>query len=132
VNGSRGVRLLKFSVVGALGIIVQFAMLAALNASHVHYLEATAFAVETAVIHNFFWHRFYTWRDRRHTSGSNFLRSLLRFHISNGLMSLVGNLICMRLLVGRLGMPLLSANAASISICFFANFLASDRWVFRS
>ena len=58
--------------------------------------------------------------------------SLLRFHVSNGLISLLGNLLLMRLLAGGLGLPLLSANLASIAICFVANFLASDRWVFRS
>ncbi len=30
-----------------------------------HYLVATALAVEMAVLHNFFWHRRWTWADRR-------------------------------------------------------------------
>jgi putative flippase GtrA len=114
-----------------MGIVVQFVMLAALTALRIDYLAATALAVESAVIHNFLWHCRYTWRDRMDSDESHFWRSLFRFHVSNGFVSLAVNLIVMRLLVGKFGMPLLSANAASISMCFFVNFLAGDRWVFR-
>jgi putative flippase GtrA len=130
VNGARCARLLKFSAVGAMGIVVQFSVLAALTALRLNYLMATAFAVEFAVIHNFFWHRRYTWRDRMDLGWSSLVLALFRFHVSNGFVSILGNLILMRLFVGALDLPLLIANGASISICFLANFIASDRWVF--
>ncbi len=125
-------RVLKFSLVGAMGIVVQIAALAVLIAARVDYLPATALAVESAVLHNFLWHWRFTWSDRAQSRVRNFFPSLLRFHVSNGLVSLLGNLVLMRLLVGTLRIPPLSANLGSISICFIANFLASDRWVFRS
>jgi putative flippase GtrA len=55
----------KFNLVGAIGILVQFAALFFLKGVlHLNYLAATALAVETAVVHNFVWHERYTWADR--------------------------------------------------------------------
>lgn len=120
-------RLWKFSLVGAIGIVVQLGVLAVLLALRTNYLTATALAVEAAVVHNFFWHQRFTWSDR---AGSSAAVRLFRFHLSNGLISVAGNLLLMRMLVGWLGVPVLAANAMAISACFVANFLASDRWVF--
>ena len=51
-----------------MGIAVQLLMLVVLKAGlHLHYLVATALAVETAVIHNFLWHERFTWADRSGT-----------------------------------------------------------------
>jgi putative flippase GtrA len=105
--------------------------LAALIAMKMNYLLATGMAVEAAVLHNFLWHQRFTWRDRTGSRREAF-DQLVRFHLSNGLISLVGNLLLMRLLAGWLGLPVLAANLATISLCFVANYLASDRWVFLS
>jgi putative flippase GtrA len=123
-------RLLRFSFIGAIGVGVQLSALAALNAVRMDYLLATALAVECAVVHNFLWHRRFTWADRVRSGWGDFLRSLLRFHVSNGLISLAGNLLVVRTLSGGFRLPLLPANMAAIVLCFVANFLASDHWVF--
>jgi dolichol-phosphate mannosyltransferase len=124
-----GLRLLKFSLVGGIGIAVQLAVLAALTAMRVNYLLATGLAVESAVLHNFLWHQRFTWADRANTPAEA-LRRLLLFHLTNGAISIVGNLLLIRLLVGWLGFPVLKANMATIALCAMANFAASDRWVF--
>jgi putative flippase GtrA len=124
-------RLFRFSLVGALGIVLQLSVLAGLVAFGFNYLLGTGLAVECAILHNFIWHRRFTWSERARSGHRNVLSRLIRFHASNGLVSLVGNLLLMRLLVGNLKRPMFPANVASISICFVANFLASDRWVFR-
>jgi len=124
-------RLLRFSLVGAVGVGVQLGVLATLIAMKMNYLLATGMAVEAAVLHNFLWHQRFTWRDRTGSRREAF-GQLVRFHLSNGLISLVGNLLLMRLLAGWLGLPVLVANLATISLCFVANYLASDRWVFLS
>jgi len=123
-------RLFRFSLVGALGIAVQLGVLAALVATKMNYLLATGLAVEAAVLHNFLWHQRFTWADRASQGFRAALVQLLRFHLCNGLISLVGNLLLMRLLAGWFGLPVLLANLTTISICFVANYLASDRWVF--
>jgi putative flippase GtrA len=130
VSAARRIRVLKFSLVGAIGIAVQLGTLALLVKVGVNYLWATAIAVEFAVLHNFLWHQHYTWADRGGSGLRQFLARLLRFHLSNGLVSLVGNLLLMRWLAGSLHWPILPANMLTITICFAANFLASEYWVF--
>ena len=124
------IRLFRFSLVGAIGIGVQLGVLAILIAMAMNYLLATALAVEAAVLHNFLWHQRYTWADRLGDAARPAVAQLLRFHLSNGLISMLGNLVLMRLLAGWLGVRVLLANLATVSLCFVANYLASDRWVF--
>lgn len=125
-------RLMKFSMAGAIGVGVQLGALAALSRIGINYLFATALAVECAILHNFVWHRHFTYAYRMQNGIHGLFSTLLRFHLSNGLISLFCNLLLMRTFVGALGLPLLPANLVTISACFVANFMASDRWVFRS
>ena len=126
------IRMTKFALVGAFGIAVQLAVLAALNNAGCPYLWATAFAVESAVLHNFVWHQRFTWSDRSSPGEHETGLRLLRFHLSNGAISIVGSLLLMRWLVGELRMGVLTANLLTIAGCSVANFIASDRWVFLS
>src|SRR5436190_12126219 len=123
-------RFLRFNGVGLLGFILQIAVLAGLIRLGAHYLAATVVAVELAVLHNFAWHERWTWRDRPAVPGSR-ARRLWRFHASNGLISLTGNLVLMRLLVGQLGLPPIAGNLLAVVLCSLLNFGASDRFVFR-
>jgi putative flippase GtrA len=120
----------KFALVGAMGIVVQLATLHWLANSGWSYLLATAIAVEAALLHNFVWHENFTWKDRGQPTTSGLSLRLLRFHVSNGVISIAGNLLLMRLFVGGIRMHPIPANLASITICCLANFLMSDRWVF--
>jgi putative flippase GtrA len=121
-------RWLKFSAVGATGIAVQLVTLALLlRLAGMHYLLATALAVEASVLHNFVWHRRWTWSDRQPT---NCGALLLKFNLTNGALSLIGNLIFMWLFVGTVGLDARLANMITISICALANFLLSDKFVF--
>jgi putative flippase GtrA len=127
-----GLRWLKFNAVGAAGIVVQLAALGVLVSGFgVNYLVATALAVEAAVIHNFFWHQRFTWADRPGSGVRNTLVRLLRFNLTNGALSILGNVVIMRLLVGRLHINYLAANLATIAACSVANFLVSHRYVWR-
>ena len=119
----------KFNAVGLLGILVQLAALTLLTGVlHVHYLMATALAVETAVLHNFVWHEHWTWRGRKaHGIWARFLA----FNASNGALSLVGNLVLMRVLVGWAHLHYSIANLVSIAACGLINFIVSDRLVFN-
>jgi putative flippase GtrA len=124
-------RWLRFNFVGGLGVGIQLGSLAILkDIFHVQYLAATALAVELAVLHNFVWHVRFTWKDRPGSIPVT-LQRLLRFHLGNGLISIAGNLVLMRVLAGGLGLHYLVANAISIAICSFANFAAGEWFVFR-
>lgn len=127
-----GRRWLKFNLVGAIGIGVQLGVLALLRGGlGMDYLLATALAVEAAVVHNFIWHERFTWADRGSLTLAQSLGRLLRFNLTTGAVSIAGNLVLMRLLVGGAGLPFLPANLLSIAGCSLANFLLSDRVVFR-
>ena len=124
------VRFLRFNGVGIAGFALQLAVLAVLLSAGVHYLAATALAVESAILHNFLWHERWTWRDRPAT-GRGRLARLWRFHALNGVISLVGNLLLMRLFVGTFGVPAIPANLAAVLSCSLVNYFASDRLVFE-
>jgi putative flippase GtrA len=125
-------RWLTFNAVGLLGIGAQLLALQLfvflLGASN--YLWATAAAVELAIIHNFCWHTRWTWRDRP-AGASERLARFLRFNLANGLNSLLGNLLLMRLFVGVWRWPLLWADLGAALVCGLINFALSETYVFR-
>lgn len=126
-------RFLKFNTVGLIGFAVQMGMLATLvDFCRWPYVWATLAAVETAVLHNFMWHRRWTWRDRAEQSLSGFLTQMIRFHLFNGATSLIGNAVVISILVQWLHLPVLSAGALAVGTCTVANFLCAHLVVFRS
>jgi putative flippase GtrA len=125
-------RWIKFNSVGGIGIVVQLAALAVLRSLlKLDYLLATGLAVEVAVIHNFLWHERFTWADRPALRVTHSLVRLAKFNATNGAVSIVGNLLLMRLLVGELKFNYVAANLIAITVCSLANFLLSDRFVFE-
>jgi putative flippase GtrA len=128
-------RWLRFNFVGGMGIVVQFAALFLLKGFLcLNYLFATVIAVEAAVVHNFVWHEQFTWADRiASRAGSKLTASLVRFarfNLANGAVSILGNVLLMRALVGWGRLNYLVANAIAIALCSVANFVVSDQWVF--
>jgi putative flippase GtrA len=122
------IRWLKFNAVGAVGIGVQLAVLALLRSGfRMNYLLATALAVEAAVLHNFFWHERFTWADRRSPAS---LTRLVKFNLSTGGLSILGNVLAMKLLVEVAGIEYLLSNLISIAACSILNFLVADRGIF--
>jgi putative flippase GtrA len=123
-----GVRWLKFNAVGAGGIAVQLATLALLkSALQLDYLTATALAVEAAVVHNYLWHKRFTWVDR--TSGGSWAR-FAKFNLTTGLFSIAGNMLLMKLMVGGARLNYFVANILAIATCSIVNFVVADRFVF--
>jgi putative flippase GtrA len=125
-------RWLKFNFVGGVGIAVQLAVLLGLKSGfHLNYLLATPLAVEAAIVHNFLWHERYTWADRVQPSWRLSLPRLLRFNLSTGGVSIAGNLVLMKLMVGLGNVNYLIANGVAIGLCSLLNFLISEQWVFE-
>jgi putative flippase GtrA len=134
----------KFNLVGAVGMAVQLGALALIN--HLapgHYMLATAAAIEITLLHNFVGHLHYTWRDRFPTlhaksalrmgqpgDRGGLVGHLIRFHLSNGAVSMVGNLALMPLLVESARIPVVAANAIAVLCCSIVNFFLGDRWAF--
>jgi len=124
-------RWLKFNAVGAIGVIVQLMALAVFRSQlKLDYRLATALAVEIAVIHNFLWHERFTWADRPTVQRMQSFSRLAKFNVSNGAISLVGNLLLMTLLVGKLKFNYVVSDLLAIGSCSLVNFLLGDRFVF--
>lgn len=125
-------RWLAFNSVGTAGVAVQLTTLGLLSGClGLDYRVATAAAVESAVLHNFAWHHRWTWADRGDRQGIEALGRLLRFNLTTGAVSIVGNLAVMTILVDLLDAHYLVANLVAIGVCSGVNFLVSDRWVFQ-
>ena len=126
-------RWIKFNAVGGIGIGVQLAALAIFRSwMKLDYLLATGLAVEIAVIHNFLWHARFTWADRPAPRRVHSLLRLAKFNASNGAVSIAGNLVLMRLLVGEVKFNYVASNVIAIVVCSLVNFLLSDRFVFEA
>lgn len=131
INTKAFLRWLRFNLVGGIGIAVQLVLLLVLKSIfHLNYLAATALAVEVAVVHNFLWHERYTWADRVQPSWRRSPPRLLRFNLTNGAISLAGNLALMNVMVAWGHVNYLVANAIAIALCSLANFVVSNEYVF--
>jgi putative flippase GtrA len=122
-----------FCSVGAIGILIQMSVLMLLvSGFKMDYLLATGLAVEAAVLNNFIWHENWTWVDRTQGTHRTFWRRLFYFHLANGALSLIGNIVLMRFLIEVLKCGYLKANALAIASCSVLNFIAGDLVVYRS
>jgi putative flippase GtrA len=125
-----GARWLVFNTVGAMGLLVQLACLWTLrNALGLHYLVAAFLAIELAILHNFCWHLRWTWADRPATP-ADLVRRLALFNLTNGAISIAGNLALMATLVELAKVHYLVAHLLSVGVCSWANFVVSDIVVF--
>lgn len=117
----------RFNVVGVAGMVVQLGVLAGMHrVLGGHVLAATAVAIECTLLCNFVGHVQWTWRDRDVV----WRRALLRFHLSNGVISMGGNLVLMHVLAERAHLPVVAANVVAIGCCSVVNFFAGEWWAF--
>ncbi len=122
-------RWLKFNTVGVGGALVQLCVLWMLqHFTSMPPLWAVTLAVEIAILHNFVWHEAWTWRGK--PVKDRWWR-LLRFHVGNGFVSIVSNVVLTFFYKEVVGLPLLAANFAAIITAALVNFWVAQAWVFR-
>lgn len=122
-------RWLKFNAVGVGGAAVQLCALWMLHRfTSLSYVFAIVVAVEIAILHNFAWHEAWTWPGK---PVSERWRRLVRFHASNGLVSILSNVALTYLFKEAAGLPLVAANFAAIVTAALLNFWVAQAWVFR-
>jgi putative flippase GtrA len=123
----------RFIAVGVVGFVVQLAVLAGLTRLGAPWVAATVMAVEAAIVHNFVWHRSWTWRDRRsEATGLHWLLEFAKFNGGTAVTSLAGNLGVMAIVLSVVNVKPIVANIVAVAVMSAANFLLADRWVFRS
>jgi len=126
------VRLLRYNMVGVLNLAVKFSVLTGLvELAGMGYLPATVIALEAAILNSFTWHLRWTWRDRSAgLSPRGILWRLAKFHLGNGAVALVVNLLVMRWLVGSLGLHYAPASVAATICAGAVNFTIANFVVF--
>lgn len=127
-------RWFRFNLVGAVGMAVQFGALEMFSRTlGFGDLWASGLAVEVSLLHNFAWHERFTWADPARANGfTPVLARLIRFNITNGAISVVGNLVVVWCLTRVASLPLLVANVVAIGCSGTLNFVVCHRLVFRA
>jgi putative flippase GtrA len=133
------IRFVKFGMVGGSGVVVNVGLLHAFTAfAKMDYRIASIVAIECAVINNFLWNYFWTWKDRKTESKRSFAYMLFKFHLSSGITALVVNWGLLVLLTELLrinyhipGVPNYHiSNLIGIGSGAVANFFIGHFWVF--
>ncbi len=127
-------RFIKFSMVGALGAIIDFAVLnLMLHVFGMELLLANTISVSVAILSNFTWNRLWTYPESRTRKKR---KQLTQFAIINIVGLLINNLLVVSvdyLLRPYVG-PILSPNIAklaAIGVVLFWNFGANRIWTYR-
>ena len=124
-------RFLRFNTVSAAGVVVQLLTVALLTRwLAVPDVAATGAAVAAAVVHNFLWHRRWTWADRV-ADPAGALAPFLRFAAANGALSILVNVVIVTVAVEATGIDVVAANVGAVALCGLVNYQIGDRLVFR-
>ena len=124
-----GGRWLRFNLVGVLGFALQTTVLFVLvRCVGLAAPAAVTVAVLAAVSHNFFWHEHFTWPDLPRESR---FRRWLTFHLSTGILSVMGNVGVTMIVANGTGLPVVASNVVAVAIVSTMNYWVSDRWIFR-
>ena len=133
MRSGAGRRWFKFQAVGAAGTCVQLGSLFLLREClALNVLLAAAIAVEIAILHNFCWHRHWTWAlaDARLRS-KPVAWQLCEYNLTCCLVSLVSNVVFTGLFMRVFGVHYLIANLMAIAAVGVANFLTAELFIFR-
>lgn len=120
------IELLKFSVVGLSGYVVNLVVyISLLKGADLHYLPAAACSFVVAVSNNYYWNRHWTFRSRR---GHLYFQGIRFFVVS--LVALGLNLALLWVLV-ELGSGAILAEATAIVLVMPFSFTANKLWSFK-
>lgn len=120
-------RAAKFGMVGLSGVAVNMLVLWLLKEqTRAPLWLASACAIESSLLNNFFWNYYWTFGDRQAAS----LRALAKYHFAVGLAA-SANFVILWILHRRFGVHYLLANAVGILSGFASNYLFSNFWVFK-
>jgi len=120
-----GYRPLKFAAVGALGVMVNEAVLLYLLKLHLLLPLASLTSIEVSVISNFAINSAWTYRGR----SDGRVRKLAKYHLA----VLSGLIVNFTVLLGlaSLGLPAWLADLSGVLLGFAANYIASELYVWR-
>ena len=119
-----------YAAVATLGAGVQASVVLAATHAGCSPVAATVLGIEAAILHNFVWHDRWTWGDRPRLAPPA-LR-LARYNAAMAGSSLVVGAAVTWLVVAGLGWSVLPANAIAVAVAALANYVTSDRVLFKA
>lgn len=126
-------RFLRFQIVSVGGTLVNMGVLWLMYRKlELPLVIASACAIEAAIIHNFTWHYFITWKDRikKHTVPDYFKR-LLHYNIITASIDFIVNISILKLLVKYTDMHFQLANIFGMLACPMFKFMANEFLIFK-
>jgi putative flippase GtrA len=125
-------RLLKFQLVAWAGTLINLGTLWLLKGQlNVPLVVAGACAIELAIIHNFTWNYFVTWRERVARTAREFFIKLAKYNAVTASIDFVCNLTLLVVLTKYAGLHYLVANILGMLAGPFLKFLANEFIIFR-
>lgn len=126
-------RIIKFQSVAWIGTLVNMGVLWVLKGLlDVPLMIAAACAIELAIIHNFTWHYFLTWRERVHHTVRDYFLRLLKYNLVTASIDFVVNLTVLYVLTKYFGVYYLVANIFGMLAGPIFKFLANEFLIFRN
>ncbi len=125
-------RLLQFHLVAWGGTLVNLGVMWLLKGRlNVHVILAGALGIETAIVHNFTWHYFFTWRDRVDRTAKDYFLRLVRYNLVTASIDFVVNLGILWALTTYAGVHYLVAHLAGMLAGPVFKFFANEFLIFR-
>lgn len=122
-------RIIKFALVGGIGVLVNMGILYLLTTYfNVYYVISSLIAIEVSIISNFLLNNFWTWKDRNKKS---FMMRFLQYHLSVALAAFLLNWLLLIFLTEVFGVYYLLSNLIGICIGMIFNFILNDLWTFK-
>jgi putative flippase GtrA len=116
--------------VPALGAVVQALVVVAATWAGCSPVTATILGIEAAILHNFAWHDRWTWGDRPRPESR--VARLVRYNLAMAGTSLLVGAAVTWMVVAGFGWSVLPANAVAVAVAALANYVTSDRVIFRT
>ena len=125
-------RIIKFQFIAWVGTMVNMATLWVLKGQlGIPLFMAGVCAIELAIIHNFTWHYFLTWRERVARKPGDYFARLLKYNLVTASIDFVVNLTVLYVLTKFFGVYYLVANVIGMLGGPVLKFLANEFFIFR-
>lgn len=125
-------RFIKFCIVGASGVGVNFGVFWLLHSQfNVYDLIANPIAIEISILSNFLFNDIWTWGDRRQIGIKALLGRLVRYHVVTSAVAALTDMLALWVLTRFFEMNPYIAKAIGIGLGTVLNFTLNHFWTFR-
>jgi putative flippase GtrA len=125
-------KMVRFQLVALGGSLINFGCLWLCHGKlQLDLLPAAAIAIELAIIHNYSWHFFITWKHRVKRQFSIYIIKLLKYNILTASIDFYVSLGILSLLVSHINIHYLIANSLAMTAGFLIKFILNETIIFK-